>query len=115
MFEFGEQRRDFVYIGDVIGANLAALETSRSGVCNVGSGKARSYNDIVNNLNRILNIDYPVEYIHNPYPFFQDHTEADLKESKTLLNWQPQWSLEQGMDDYIRLLQAGHRGPLETA
>ena len=115
MFEFGEQRRDFVYIGDVIGANLAALETSRSGVCNVGSGKARSYNDIVTNLNRILNIDHPVEYIHNPYPFFQDHTEADLKESKALLDWQPQWSLEQGMDDYIRLLQQNHRGPLETA
>ena len=115
MFEFGEQRRDFVYIGDVIGANLAALEAPRSGVCNVGSGKARSYNDIANNLNRILNIDHPIEYIHNPYPFFQDHTEADLTETLTLLNWKPEWSLEQGMDDYIRLLQADHRGPVETA
>ncbi|MDQ7001872.1 MAG: ADP-glyceromanno-heptose 6-epimerase [Ghiorsea sp.] len=115
LFEFGEQRRDFVYIGDVIGANLAALETPRSGVCNVGSGKARSYNDIITNLNRILNIDHPKEYIHNPYPFFQDHTEADLSESKAILSWQPQWSLEQGMDDYIRLLALNHRGPVETA
>ena len=115
LFEFGEQRRDFVYIGDVIGANLAALDAPRSGVCNVGSGKARSYNDIVSNLNRILDIDHPVEYIPNPYPFFQDHTEADLTESKTLLQWTPQWSLEQGMDDYIALLEKNHRGPVETA
>ncbi|MDQ6989011.1 MAG: ADP-glyceromanno-heptose 6-epimerase [Mariprofundaceae bacterium] len=114
-FEHGEQRRDFVYIGDVIGANLAALESSRSGVCNVGSGKARSYNDIINNLNRTLSIQHPVEFIHNPFPFFQDHTEADLTETSALLHWQPQWSLEQGMDDYIKLLEKGHRGPLETA
>ncbi len=115
LFEFGEQRRDFVYIGDVIGANLAALDAPRSGVCNVGSGKARSYNDIVSNLNRILDIEHPIEYIPNPYPFFQDHTEADLTESKTLLQWTPQWSLEQGMDDYIALLEKNHRGPVETA
>ncbi|MDQ7003410.1 MAG: ADP-glyceromanno-heptose 6-epimerase [Ghiorsea sp.] len=115
MFEFGDQRRDFVYIGDVIGANLAALEAPRSGVCNVGSGKARSYNDIVSNLNRILNIDHPTEYIHNPYPFFQDHTEADLSESKAILSWKPQFSLEQGMDEYIALLEKNHRGPVATA
>ncbi|MDX8384403.1 MAG: NAD-dependent epimerase/dehydratase family protein, partial [Ghiorsea sp.] len=114
-FEHGEQRRDFVYIGDVIGANLAALDATRSGVCNVGSGKARSYNDIIDSLNRTLSIKHPVEFIHNPFPFFQDHTEADLKETSMLLNWHPQWSLEQGMDDYIKLLEAGHRGPLETA
>jgi len=115
LFEFGEQRRDFVYIGDVIGANLAALDAPRSGVCNVGSGKARSYNDIISNLNRILNIDHPTEYIHNPYPFFQDHTEADLSETKAILGWQPQFSLEQGMDEYIALLEKNHRGPVATA
>jgi len=114
-FDSGDQRRDFVFIGDVIGANLAALQTSRSGVCNVGSGKARSYNDIINNLNRILDINHPKESIPNKYAFFQDHTEADLSNTTSLLNWQPQWSLEQGMDDYIKLLEAGHRGPLETA
>ncbi len=115
LFEFGEQRRDFVFIGDVIGANLAALDAPRSGVCNVGSGKARSYNDIVANLNRILKIDHPTEYIHNPYPFFQEHTEADLSETFRLLNWKPAWSLEQGMEKYIALLEKQHRGPLETA
>jgi len=115
LFKYGEQMRDFVYIRDVVGANLAALDATASGVCNVGSGKARTYNDIVDNLKRTLSIDLDVEYFDNPFSFFQNHTEADLKETSQILNWQPQWSLEQGMDDYIGLLEQSHRGPAETA
>jgi len=115
LFKYGEQMRDFVYIRDVVGANLAALDATASGVCNVGSGKARTYNDIVDNLKRTLNIELDVEYFDNPFAFFQNHTEADLKETSQILNWQPQWSLEQGMDDYIGLLEQNHRGPAETA
>lgn len=115
LFKYGEQKRDFVYIRDVIGANLAALDAPRSGVCNVGSGKARTFNAIVENLNRTLNIKLDVEYFDNPFTFYQNHTEADLNETSMLLNWQPQWSLEQGMDDYIALLETKHRGPVETA
>ncbi len=115
LFKYGEQKRDFVYIRDVIGANLAALDASRSGVCNIGSGKARTFNDVVANLNRTLNIKLDVEYFDNPFTFYQNHTEADLSETSMLLNWQPQWSLEQGMDDYIALLETKHRGPVETA
>ncbi len=115
LFKYGEQKRDFVFIGDVIAANLAALDAPRSGVCNIGSGKARTFNDIVENLNRTLNIKVDVEYFDNPFTFYQNHTEADLSDTTALLNWQPAWSLEQGMDDYVQLLEAGHRGPLETA
>ncbi len=115
LFKYGEQMRDFVYIRDVIGANLAALDAPRSGVCNVGSGKARTFNDIVANLNSNLNITLDVEYFDNPFTFYQNHTEADLSDTTSLLNWQPQWSLEQGMEDYIKYLEAGHRGPVEAA
>jgi len=115
LFKYGEQMRDFVYIRDVVGANLAALDATASGVCNVGSGKARTYNAIVDNLKRTLNIELDVEYFDNPFSFFQNHTEADLKETSQILNWQPQWSLEEGMDDYIGLLEKNHRGPAETA
>ncbi len=115
LFKHGEQKRDFVYIRDVIGANLAALDAPRSGVCNVGSGKARSFNDAVAILGDALGRTLEVEYFDNPYPFYQMHTEADLAESEALLNWQPQWSLEKGYREYIALLERGHRGPVETA
>ncbi|MDX8405234.1 MAG: ADP-glyceromanno-heptose 6-epimerase [Mariprofundus sp.] len=115
LFKHGEQMRDFVYIRDVIDANLAALEAPRSGVCNVGSGRARNFNDIVNITAAALGLNVEIDYIDNPHTFFQNHTEAEISVSKTLLNWQPQWSLERGMNDYIDLLEKGHRGPLETA
>lgn len=115
LFKYGEQMRDFVYIRDVIAANLAALEAPRSGVCNVGSGKARSFNDIVENLGKQLGESFDVEYIDNPFTFYQMHTEADLSESKAIMGWEPSWSLEKGIEDYVRLLESGHRGPAETA
>ncbi len=114
LFKYGEQKRDFVYIRDVVAANLAALDAPRSGICNVGSGKARSYNDIVNTLSQALDMNLEIEYFDNPFAFFQNHTEADLSDTLSLLQWQPAWTLEKGMFDYISLLEKGHRGPAET-
>ncbi|MDX8401618.1 MAG: ADP-glyceromanno-heptose 6-epimerase [Mariprofundaceae bacterium] len=111
LFKHGEQKRDFVYICDVIGANLAALEASRSGVCNVGTGRARTFNEIVEQLGRALGRELDVEYFDNPFPFYQNHTEADLGETRELLDWEPEWPLERGVADYVALLERGLRGP----
>lgn len=115
LFKYGEQMRDFVYIRDVIDANLAALNASESGVCNVGSGQARTFNDVVATLGSAMDQELAVEYFDNPFAFYQNHTEADLTETSKLLNWTPGWSLEKGMHDYVALLDAGHRGPAFTA
>jgi ADP-L-glycero-D-manno-heptose 6-epimerase len=112
LFKHGEQRRDFVYIRDIIGANMAALEAPRSGVCNVGSGQSRCFNDIIANLGRLLGRELEVAYFDNPYAFYQNHTEADLSATAKLLDWQPAWSLEEGMKEYISLLEAGHDDPV---
>jgi ADP-L-glycero-D-manno-heptose 6-epimerase len=115
LFKYGEQKRDFVYIRDVVDANLAALQATECGVCNVGSGKARTFNDIVENLGHQLKQTLEVEYFDNPFSFYQMHTEADLSETKALLNWQPQWTLEEGIADYVALLEKQHRGPAACA
>ena len=115
LFKCGEQLRDFVYIRDVIGANLSALDATRSGVCNVGSGRARSFNDIVKVIEQLLDIQVEIEYFDNPFSFYQAHTEAELSDTETLLSWKPAWSLEDGMEDYISQLEKGHRGPVETS
>jgi len=115
LFKHGEQKRDFVYIRDVVAANLAALDAPRSGVCNVGSGLARSFNDIISVLSDALDQQFSIEYFDNPFAFYQNHTEAEVSASHDLLGWQPEWTLEKGMMDYIALLEKGHRGPAETA
>ena len=113
LFKYGEQLRDFVYIRDIIEANMRALDAPRSGVCNIGSGKARTFNDIVNIISQLLDVEVQIEYFDNPFEFYQMHTEADLSEAELLLNWQPAWDLERGIEDYMSRLEKGRRGPVE--
>jgi ADP-L-glycero-D-manno-heptose 6-epimerase len=101
IFKNGEQKRDFVFIDDVIAANVAAMTSKQSGVFNVGSGAAASFNDVVEQLNRVLKTDLPPDYIENPYDFFQTHTEADLTQSRAVLGCNPKYDLRKGVDAYV--------------
>lgn len=106
IFEFGEQKRDFVYVNDIVSYTIAAAEkesaraTGQAAIYNAGSGQARSFNDIITNLNRVLKLNVEAEYIKNPYPFYQPHTEADLEQTKARLGLAPAYTLETGIDDY---------------
>ena len=107
LFKWGEQKRDFVYIEDVIAANMLAINPKKSGVYNVGSGRAREYNEIFGNLTTTLNINIEVEFIDNPWSFFQKHTEADISTAKEFLGFTPRFGLEEGIaaykDEIIRI------------
>jgi ADP-L-glycero-D-manno-heptose 6-epimerase len=100
IFTDGEQKRDFVYIDDVVAANLAAAKATAPGVYNVGSGAAASFNRVVAELNRVLNTDLPADYFPNPYDFFQTWTEADLCHSRSGINYNPKFDLSSGIDAY---------------
>ncbi|MEF3191344.1 MAG: ADP-glyceromanno-heptose 6-epimerase [Campylobacterales bacterium] len=101
LFKWGEQKRDFVYIEDVIQANIKALEPEESGVYNVGSGEARQFNEIYGLLTQELGIEIPVEYIDNPWNFYQNHTEADIESTKAMLGYAPRFRLEDGIKAYV--------------
>jgi len=100
LFKYGEQKRDFVYIEDVVQANVRAATPKKSGVFNVGSGKARTFNDVVNILQRELGTSHEIEYFDNPFSFYQNHTEADIEESKEVLGYVPNFELEDGIAAY---------------
>ncbi len=104
LFKHGEQKRDFVFIKDVVQANVKALESAKSGIYNVGSGEARSFNDIVACLKEHLG-DFEIEYFENPYSFFQTHTEADISATKEHLSYTPRFNLEQGIEAYMKEIQ----------
>jgi ADP-L-glycero-D-manno-heptose 6-epimerase len=101
VFTAGEQRRDFVYVGDVVQANIKAMEYTRGGVFNVGSGKSWTFNQVVAELNRALKTNLAPEYFENPYSFTQDWTEADLTESRRCLGYEPKFDLARGIDAYL--------------
>lgn len=100
LFKYGEQKRDFVYIDDVIQANIKATEPKQSGVYNVGSSEAREFNDIIKCLKDELKVEFEVEYIDNPYRFYQNHTEADISQTRKFLGYEPKFNLERGVRDY---------------
>ena len=98
LFEGSEKiYRDFTYIKDVVNANLKALET-KSGIYNVGSGKARTFKDIVDILQKELGTNLDYEWIKNPYEkAYQFHTQAHLNENF----YKGEFELETGIRDYL--------------
>ena len=110
LFEGSDKiRRDFVYIEDVIQANIKACAPKRSGVYNVGTGKARSFQDIVDVLKNELHIDRIDEYIPNPFVGqYQFFTEADISLSREFLDYEPRFSLEDGIKSYISEIKKIH-------
>ena len=104
IFKHGEQKRDFVYVKDIVEGTLLALEAKESGIYNLGSGQARSFNELIAILNKSLGTDYEPEYFDNPHAHYQNHTEADLSKVREALGYEPQFSLEAGVADYMRCL-----------
>jgi len=94
--------RDFIYIEDIIQANIKAMEPKRSGIYNVGTGKARSFQDIVDILQKEIGTSLKCEYIPNPFiGSYQFHTEADIATTKEALSYKPNFEMEDGIKAYV--------------
>ena len=94
--------RDFIYIEDVIQANIKACNPKKSGVYNVGTGKARSFEDMVNILQKELGIDKGKEYMPNPFVGqYQFFTQANIETTKEALGYMPNFEMEEGIKAYI--------------
>ncbi len=105
-FKDGEQKRDFVYVKDAVDMTLFFLNNKdKNGLFNVGSGKARTWNDLVyaifSALNKPVNIEYIdlPDYLAEKYQYF---TEAKLSKIISAGYNLPIYSLEEGVKDYVQ-------------
>ncbi|HVK59274.1 MAG TPA: ADP-glyceromanno-heptose 6-epimerase [Candidatus Kapabacteria bacterium] len=105
VFKAGEQRRDFVYVKDVVRLTISALQAQKSGVYNCGSGVPFSFNEVIAALNNSLGTKLDPDYIENPYSFYQPHTEADLTAARNDLKYEPEFPPARGIADYVNLLE----------
>lgn len=94
--------RDFIYIEDIIQANILAMHPKESGVFNVGTGKARSFQSMVDILQKELGTAFECEYIPNPFiGRYQFHTEADIESTRENLGYAPRFEFEEGIAAYV--------------
>lgn len=107
IFKHGEQKRDFVYVKDVVEGSIRALDAQASGIYNLGSGQARSFNELVDVLNKCLGTNFQPDYIDNPHAHYQNFTQADLMNACNALGYKPQFPLEEGVRDYMQWLYPG--------
>ncbi|EHM09308.1 ADP-L-glycero-D-manno-heptose-6-epimerase [Thermanaerovibrio velox DSM 12556] len=103
----GEQRRDFVYVKDVVRVNLWFWTNGGpSGIYNCGTGTSRTFNHVAQGLIRVLGRG-EVQYVDFPDSLrgrYQNHTEADLtrlREAGCPHRFTP---LEEALEDYCRFL-----------
>jgi ADP-L-glycero-D-manno-heptose 6-epimerase len=104
IFKHGEQKRDFVYVKDAVDGNIRALDAETSGIYNLGSGEARSFNELVDVLNKCLGTNFQPDYIDNPHAHYQNFTQADLANARSALGYEPRFPLEDGVRDYMQWL-----------
>lgn len=100
----GEQRRDFVFVSDVVRVNLALTEGPvRNGIFNVGSGESRTFNDVARTIIARLGAG-KIEYI--PFPRhlagrYQSFTQAELSALRNAGYGEPFSTLENGIAQSI--------------
>ncbi len=98
----GEQRRDFIYVKDVVSIILWCWKSQVSGIYNCGTGQSRSFNDIAHTLLR-LNGEGECRYI--PFPehlkgAYQSFTEANMQRFRALGCSHKMHTLEDALTDY---------------
>lgn len=119
----GEQRRDFIHVDDVIAVNLFFWQRPTSGIYNVGTGRAQSFNDValavVNTLRAARGepalalaqavAQGCIEYVPFPEALrgkYQAYTQADITRLRAVGFEQPLLTVEQGTAAYVRWLLA---------
>jgi ADP-L-glycero-D-manno-heptose 6-epimerase len=101
----GGQLRDFVYVKDVVNVIWFLFSTKiKSGIYNLGSGKARTFLDLANATFKALNIEPNIEFIDTPIDIrdkYQYFTEANMNKLISAGYSKKFTSLEDGVNDYV--------------
>ena len=96
----GTQSRDFVYIDDVVEAAIRSVERDVVGTVNVGSGKAYSFNEVIDYINQSLDKNIEPTYVDKPVNYLE-RTLANITKMKEVLGLTP-LDLREGLHRYLQ-------------
>lgn len=92
----GDQTRDFTYVGDIVAANIAAIEAPTGSIMNIGGGSRIGLRETLRIIESIVG--------HSLKLVFQEqqkgdmrHTSADMSRAKSLINYDPRVTLPEGL------------------
>lgn len=110
-FKDGEQLRDFIYVKDIASVIIFMIEKFqqnkpiKSGLYNLGTGKARSFYDLAANTFRAMNKEVNIQFVDIPCDIrdkYQYYTEADITKLRSAGYDKDFTSLEDGVYDYVK-------------
>lgn len=104
-YDAGEQRRDFVFVGDVVRINTWFFDNpDKSGIINCGTGRSRTFNELAGEVIRFRGAG-EIEYFPFPHTLrgrYQSFTEANLEQLRTAGCTAEFTSLEEGVGEYLK-------------
>ncbi len=104
-FKDGEQMRDFVYVRDVVEVCMFLMYSRKnSGIYNLGSGKARTFLDLVKSTFKAMNLEPDIDFIDTPIDIrdkYQYFTEASMSKLRSIGYDKPFHTLEEGVTEYV--------------
>jgi UDP-glucose 4-epimerase len=101
----GEQTRDFIYVEDVVEANILAMKSNTSeNIFNIGTGIETTINRLFNYLKKIINPS--IKEIHGPLKFLEQRRSAiSCTKAREVLHWQPKTPLINGLQETCRYFE----------
>ena len=101
IFGDGMQTRDFVYVKDVVLANMLAMQSSATGTFNIGSGEKINLNTLASTLAELMKVSLHPIY-ERPRPGDIRDSVSDITAAKNAFGFQTRYSLDDGLRDTIK-------------
>jgi ADP-L-glycero-D-manno-heptose 6-epimerase len=104
-YKNGEQMRDFIYVKDLCDVCLFLMENRKnSGIYNLGTGKARTWNDLANAIFKAMNLTPNINYVDIPEDIrekYQYFTEANMEKLRKIVYDKAFTTIEDACQDYV--------------
>jgi len=102
IFGDGSQTRDFTYVKDLIRALQLAMKSDYHGILNVGTGKAYTFNQTVEILNKNMQLTLKPKFVENPIKNYVAHTLSDTTKMEKVLGFKARYDLEDGVKELLK-------------
>jgi UDP-glucose 4-epimerase len=100
IFGDGKQTRDFIYVMDIVRANILAMNSPATGIFNIGSGRRIDLNELAFTLAEIMNVNLSPAYDKPRAGDIRDSV-ADISRARDQLGFEPKFSLREGLSETI--------------